>query len=68
MKTSEEKRWERVQQLLLAESRGDAPIRLSSQHTLFGIKSHVETVIEKTVAEENARLESERKNKGGGAC
>ena len=54
MKTPEEKRWEMMQRVLQAESRGDAPVRISSQRTLFGIKSHVEQVIERTVEEDEA--------------
>ncbi|MDO4182408.1 MAG: hypothetical protein Q4E12_02210 [Coriobacteriia bacterium] len=58
MLTPEEKRWKRIQEKLLAESRGDAPATFCSQRTLFGIKSSVEEVIDRTVAEENARLEA----------
>ncbi|MCD8199408.1 MAG: hypothetical protein LUD25_00340 [Coriobacteriaceae bacterium] len=66
MKTEEEKRWEMMQRVLLAESRGEAPVRVSSQKTLFGIKSHVETVIERTAAEEDERaLEKLRQSKAG---
>lgn len=63
MKTPEEKRWERMQQLLLAESRGDAPVRLASQRTLFGIKSHVEQVIERTVAEDAEKCAGQTEGK-----
>ena len=63
MKTSEEKRWERMQQQLLAESSGSAPVRLSSQRTLFGIKSHVEEVIEAVVAEDRAKCEENLRHK-----
>lgn len=55
MKTQEEKRWERMQQLLLAESQGKSPVRISSQRTLFGIKSHVERVVEKVAAEDTEK-------------
>ncbi|WP_241155996.1 DNA-deoxyinosine glycosylase [Adlercreutzia sp. ZJ154] len=44
-----------MQQLLLAESSGNMQPRISSTRTLFGIKSHVEEVIEGVVQEENAR-------------
>lgn len=57
MKTPEEKRWERMQQLLLAESNGEAPVRVSSQRTLFGIRSHVEEVVEAVAAEDRAKCE-----------
>ena len=55
MKTPEEKRWELMQQVLLAENRGDEPRAYSSGRTLFGIKSHVEEVIERVAAEDAAR-------------
>ena len=55
MKTSEEKRWELLQQVLLAESRGDEPRSYSSGRTLFGIKSHAEEVMERVAAEDEAR-------------
>ncbi|MCD8316889.1 MAG: nitroreductase family protein [Eggerthellaceae bacterium] len=57
MKTPEEKRWDRLQELLFAESRGDAPVRISSTRTLFGIKSHVEEVIEAVAAEDREKCE-----------
>ncbi len=63
MKTSAEKRWERMQELLFAESRGDAPVRVSSQRTLFGIKSHVEQVIDAVAAEDRARCEANLRNR-----
>ena len=48
MKTRAEERWEQMQQLLAREAAGhDGPIKISSQRTLFGIKSHVEEVVEK---------------------
>ena len=55
MKTAEEKRWELMQQVLLAENRGDEPRSFSSGRTLFGIKSHVEEVMERVAAEDEAR-------------
>lgn len=56
MKTSAEERWERMQELLAREAAGhEGPIKISSQRTLFGIKSHVEEVIERTAAEDDAR-------------
>ena len=43
MKTKAEERWQQMQQLLAREAAGhDGPIKISSQRTLFGIKSHVE--------------------------
>ena len=55
MISEEEKRWERMRQVLLAENRGDEPVRISSQRTLFGIKSHVEEVVERVAEEETQR-------------
>lgn len=67
MKTNEEKRWERVREHLLSEASGNAPARFSSQRTLFGIKSHVESVIEAAAEEENAKCEDAlRRGKGDG--
>jgi len=51
MKTYEEKRWEMMQNCLMAEYSGDARPAVRSARTLFGIKSHVEEVIERTVRE-----------------
>lgn len=44
-----------MQQILLAQARGDEPRGFSSGRTLFGIKSHTDEVIERVVAEEDAR-------------
>ncbi len=57
MKTEEDKRWERVQQVLIAEMNGDTVVRVASTRTLFGIKSHAEEVIEKVAAEDQKRCE-----------
>lgn len=57
MKTPEEQRWERMQQALLAEAGGKGLVRVSSQRTLFGIKSHVDEVIDAVAAEDRARCE-----------
>ncbi len=58
MKSEEERRWERMQQVLAAEARGDAPVTFSSGRTLFGIKSHVEEVIERVAAEDEERCKA----------
>lgn len=56
MKTGVEERWERMQELLAREAAGhDGPVKISSQRTLFGIKSHVEEVIERVAAEDEQR-------------
>ena len=48
-----EKRWELIQELLKADASG-TPRTVSSQRTLFGIKSQVEQTIERIVAEDEA--------------
>ncbi|WP_251197331.1 hypothetical protein [Anaerotardibacter muris] len=56
MKTKAEERWEHMQQLLAMEASGhEGPIKIASQRTLFGIKSHVEEVIEKVAEEDTKR-------------
>lgn len=56
VKTRAEERWERMQELLAREAAGhDGPMKISSQRTLFGIKSHVEEVIERVAAEDEQR-------------
>lgn len=56
MKTRAEERWEHMQQLLAMEASGhEGPVKISSQRTLFGIKSHVEEVVEKVAAEDTQR-------------
>ena len=62
MKTPEEKRWELIQQYLAADSQGNAPIRICSKRTLFGIKSSVEEVIERTVAEDERKHAQKRES------
>lgn len=56
MKTQAEERWEHLQQLLAREAAGhEGPVKISSQRTLFGIKSHVEEVIEEVAAEDTQK-------------
>ena len=56
MKTRAKERCERMQELLAREAAGhDGPVKISSQRTLFGIKSHVEEVIERVAAEDEQR-------------
>lgn len=50
-----EKRWNRIQDMLGIEARGDKPPVICSQRTLFGIPSHVERVIEAVAKEEDER-------------
>lgn len=66
MKTRAEERWEQMQQLLAREASGyDGPVKISSQRTLFGIKSHVEEVIEKAVAEDTQKCMDKLLDKNG---
>jgi hypothetical protein len=56
VKTKAEKRWEQMQQLLALEASGhEGSIKIASQRTLFGIKSHVEEVVEKVAAEDTQK-------------
>ncbi len=66
MKTRAEERWEQMQQLLAREASGyDGPVKISSQRTLFGIKSHVEEVIEKAAAEDTQKCMAKLSDKNG---
>ncbi len=66
MKTRAEERWEQMQQLLAREASGyDGPVKISSQRTLFGIKSHVEEVIEKAAAEDTQKCMDKLLDKNG---
>lgn len=66
MKTRAEERWEQMQQLLAREASGyDGPVKISSQRTLFGIKSHVEEVIEKAAAEDTQKCMDKLPDKNG---
>ena len=66
MKTRAEERWEQMQQLLAREASGyDGPVKISSQRTLFGIKSHVEEVIEKAAAEDTQNCMDKLSDKNG---
>lgn len=66
MKTQAEERWEHLQQLLAREAAGhEGPVKISSQRTLFGIKSHVEEVVEKVAAEDTQKcLDAIRSDEG----
>ena len=64
-----QRQWQVMQQILGAEAQGKRPAAINSTRTLFGIKSHVEEVMEAVAAEdlarakeriENARIERER--------
>lgn len=69
MKARAEERWEHMQQLLAMEAAGhEGPMKISSQRTLFGIKSHVEEVVEKVAAEDTQKcldaLQAESSDQG----
>ena len=64
-----QRQWQVMQQILGAEAQGKRPAAINSTRTLFGIKSHVEEVMEAVAAEdlgrakeriENERIERER--------
>lgn len=56
----DEKRWERIREVLAAEATGK-PVRPAvSQRTLFGIPSSVEQVIQKAVEEDEAARRAKR--------
>ena len=59
-----ERRWELMKRVLGAEARGEELGGFSSTRTLFGIKSHAEEVIERTAAEEDARLRARMREEG----
>lgn len=68
MKTKAEERWEQMQQLLAREAAShDGPIKISSQRTLFGIKSHVEEVVEKIASEDTQKCMDKLTEKRSGS-
>ena len=58
----DEKRWKRIQDMLVAEASGKAMRPVVSQRTLFGIPSTVEQTIERIVAEDEAERRAKRKD------
>ena len=50
-----QRQWETMRQLIGAEAQGKRPQVMNSTRTLFGIKSHVEEVMEAVAAEDLAR-------------
>lgn len=50
-----QRQWQMMQQLIGAEAQGKRPHAINSTRTLFGIKSHVEEVMESVAAEDLAR-------------
>lgn len=50
-----QRQWETMRQLIGAEAQGRRPQVVNSTRTLFGIKSHVEEVMEAVAAEDLAR-------------
>lgn len=64
-----EKRWQRIQDMLGSEARGDAPMTISSTRTLFGIPSAVEQKMDSIVREDEearraARIRAKREASG----
>ena len=58
----DEKRWKRIQDMLVAEASGKTMRPAVSQRTLFGIPSTVEQTIERIVAEDEAERRAKRKD------
>ncbi|MDD6786095.1 MAG: hypothetical protein PUD81_07585 [Eggerthellales bacterium] len=62
-----QRQWQVMQQILGAEAQGKRPAAINSTRTLFGIKSHVEEVMEAVAAEDLARakerIENEREKR-----
>ena len=61
-----QRQWFLMQQLIGAEAQGKRPAAINSTRTLFGIKSHVEEVMEAVAAEDLARAKEriqQEKNK-----
>ena len=62
-----QRQWQVMQQILGAEAQGKRPAAINSTRTLFGIKSHVEEVMEAVAAEDLARakehIEKEREKR-----
>lgn len=50
-----QRQWNTMKQLIGAEAQGKRPQAINSTRTLFGIKSHVEEVMEAVAAEDLAR-------------
>lgn len=61
---AEEKKWERIRDVLISEGTGKATPRISSTRTLFGIPSAVDEAIEAIVAEDEARRRAEARKTG----
>ena len=62
-----QRQWQVMQQIIGAEAQGKRPAAINSTRTLFGIKSHVEEVMEAVAAEDLARakehIEKEREKR-----
>ena len=59
---TEEQKWQRIRDVLIAEGTGKASPRISSTRTLFGIPSSVDLAIEAIVAEDEAKRRAARKS------
>ena len=57
-----QRQWQVMQQILGAEAQGKRPAAINSTRTLFGIKSHVEEVMETVAAEDLARAKERIEN------
>jgi hypothetical protein len=52
---TDEMKWQRIRDVLVAEGSGKATPRIASTRTLFGIPSSVDQAIESIVAEDEAK-------------
>ena len=64
---ADEKKWERIRDVLIAEGSGKATPRISSTRTLFGIPSAVDEAIEAIVAEDEAKRRAETRKLPAGS-
>lgn len=63
-----QRQWDVMKQILGAEAQGKRPSAINSTRTLFGIKSHVEEVMEAVAAEDleraKERIRQEKEKRG----
>lgn len=53
-----DKKWQRIADLLSAEAAGESKPRITSTRTLFGIKSSVEELVDRTAREHDQALKA----------
>lgn len=62
---TEERKWQRIRDVIIAEGAGKAKPRIASTRTLFGIPSAVDEAMESIVAEDEARHRAGRNPREG---